>query len=315
MGGNATPIIEWDMSKDETILPDAQWLRSQSATNYHVKVFQSKDFEGKWVNAPHSLWRQRALMKATLVMGKNFTGVGAEIGAGTGMHSAIISRIPTVEKIYCVDYSKEDVEILMPVVFDKMNADLTKIVRVIGSFNAMELDNNSLDFIIALGALHHSEDLRRTARECYRVLKPDGWLIASERARLNTSHNLEIEEALTSEFTSEEKKTIFGIESGDKVTRAMNSEHEPRLCEYEADFARAGFKVYAFTFYSPFVRLIFLPLRFLQFLLCCLLGDFLLKRRKCAIGHSKIPYYPWFAKGRFHRRYAIDPLLFICQKV
>ena len=313
MKANDTPVVEWDISKDETVLPDAQLLRSLSATNYHVKVFQRADIEEKWLHAPHPLWRQRALMKATLVMGKNFSGVGAEIGAGTGMYTSILSRIPAVERIYCIDYSRDDVEQLMPVVFNRVDADLTKIVRVVGSFNAMDMESDSLDFIIAIGALHHSENLGLTARECYRVLKPGGWLIASERAGFNTTHNHEIKKALDSEFSHEEKGR-FGYDINSKITRAMNSEHEPRLCEYEADFTRAGFRVYAFTFYSPIVKSIFLPIKFLQFLLSYWFGDFLFRKRMCAIGYIKIPYYPWFAKGGFQRKPEIDPLLLICHK-
>lgn len=314
MNTKSTPLVEWDMSNDKTILPMAQRLRGLSATNYHRKIFEDDDLREKWVNSSHISWRRKVLEKVTIVMGKNYEGVGAEIGTGSGMYTAILSIIPSVRKIYAIEYSKECIENLTPLVFEKMGADTSKIVRVLGSFNQMELENDSIDFLFGLGSLHHSEDLSVTARECYRVLKPGGWLIASERARVNTATNAEIEEALNREWRHSDfcKGETLETSNGGRITRAKNSEHEPRLCEYEADFARAGFKVHTFIFVPVAGRNY--PLRFVSYLLYSILGDFLLRKRKSTIYHFKVPYYPWFAKNSLVGDLSIDPLLLMCQK-
>ena len=42
----------------------------------------------------------------------------------------------------------------------------------------------------------------------------------------------------------------ISIKSETRVTRTINSEHEPSLCEYEVDFAKSGFQVFAFTVFA-----------------------------------------------------------------
>lgn len=314
MNTKSTPLVEWDMSNDRTILPIAQRLRSLSATHYHRGIFEDDTRREKWVNDAQVYWRRKVLEKATLVMGKNYEGVGAEIGTGTGMYTAILSKIPTVRKIYAIEYSRECIENLTPAVFEKMDADTSKIVRVLGSFNQMEFEDGSIDFLFGMGSLHHSEDLSVTAKECYRVLRPGGWLIASERAGVNTTSNAEIEEALNREWIQSDiyKRETLGANQDEKITRAMNSEHEPRLCEYEADLARAGFKVHIFIF-VPVARRNY-PFRFASYLLYSILGNYLLRKRKSTIYHFKVPYYPWFAKKPVLGDLSIDPLLLMCQK-
>ncbi len=146
------------------------------------------------------------------------------------------------------------------------------------------------------------------------MLKLGGWLIASERARVNTSSNVEIEEALNREWIQSDiyKRETSGASNDERITRAMNSEHEPRLCEYEADLARAGFKVHTFIF-VPIPKRIF-PFRLVAYLFYSILGDSLLRKRKSTIYHFKVPYYPWFAKKPLLGDLSIDPLLLMCQK-
>jgi len=259
------------------------------------------------------------------VIGRPLSGVGAEVGAGSGLYTACASRLPTVEKIYAVEYSEDCVANFMPVVFRAAGANLDKIVRVYGSYNAMELPDGALDFILCFGAFHHSEDLARTARECYRVLKPGGWLIAGERARVNSSDNLEIEHALSRDlsamerpFSGGEQDRILGAGEQGRITRSMNSEHEPRLCEYEADFARAGFKVRTFTFVYQRGHHYLLPTRLAHYLFFLCFGNRMLRRRTDSIRFVKIPYFPWFAEGAVRRlwrgRYSVDPLFLVCEK-
>jgi len=295
-------------------LPIAQRLRGLSATHYHRGIFEDDELREKWVNAAQVYWRRKVLEKAAVVMGKNYEGVGAEIGTGTGMYTAILSKIPTVRKIYAIEYSRECIENLTPLVFEKMGADTSKIVRILGSFNKMEFEDDSIDFLFGMGSLHHSEDLSVTAKECYRVLKPGGWLIASERAGVNTSSNVEIEEALNREWTQSDiyKRETSGASKDERITRAMNSEHEPRLCEYEADLARAGFKVHTFIF-VPIAKRNY-PFRLASYLFYSLLGNYLLRKRKSMIYHFKVPYYPWFTKKPLSGNLSIDPLLLMCQK-
>ena len=316
-------ILRWATDKDPTILETAQNIRSLSANESANRFTQDSSLLEKWIREPKQQWRRSLIERAELVIGRPLSGVGAEVGAGSGLYTACVSRLPTVEKMYAVEYSEDCLVNFMPVVFRQAGADLSKIVRVYGSYNSMELPDNTLDFIICFGSFHHSEDLIRTARECYRVLKPGGWLIAGERARVNSCDNHEIHKALSREasasrpFVGAEKEAIAGRGYSGQITRSMYSEHEPRLCEYEADFARAGFKVRTFMFvYRKDHR--YFPLRLVHYLFFRCFGNRMLRKRMDSLRFVKIPYFPWFAEGAVRRlwkgRYSIDPLFLVCEK-
>lgn len=48
-----------------------------------------------------------------------------------------------------------------------------------GDMNNMPFDSESFDVVYSYASMHHTEDLKKTLSECYRVLKPGGHLILS----------------------------------------------------------------------------------------------------------------------------------------
>ncbi len=60
---------------------------------------------------------------------KTSRGVAIDMGSGTGVGACILSRFEWIEKVYAVEFSKFFVERIMPIVFEKYEAQITKIQR------------------------------------------------------------------------------------------------------------------------------------------------------------------------------------------
>lgn len=58
---------------------------------------------------------------------------------------------------------------------------------MVGNFDDIKLENESVDFIIEFDSLHHSFNLDKTIRESARILKPGAKLLAIDRSHWSTS--------------------------------------------------------------------------------------------------------------------------------
>jgi ubiquinone/menaquinone biosynthesis C-methylase UbiE len=180
----------------------------------------------------------------------------ADLGSGTGTCAALVSLQPRVKSVYAVEISEQSIIQVMPEVFDYFNAGKEKIIGVVGDFNKLEFEDNYLDFAIEMGSFHHSEDISKTISECFRVLKPSGFLLAIERARPNSTSNTKINYMLDKQLSSEMKEK-YGIPQEESYTRRMWGEHEYTFNEWDKYFKEGGFEnkivlVHSFLKLSPF---------------------------------------------------------------
>src|SRR5690242_19388023 len=138
----------------------------------------------------------------------------------------------------------------MPLAHHLALADHSKIRRVLGSYNAMVAPDGYFDFIVSMGALHHSEDLGLTMRECRRVLNPNGWLIALEPCEYDSLSRLEAEVALGRRLSALEVRATYGesIDPEEPVTKGAYSNHAFRLFEYEYHAWAAGLQPWSLVF-------------------------------------------------------------------
>ena len=174
-------------------------------------------------------------------LGRPINGVGLEVGAGPAVFSSILARRSGVEKVYAVEICGNIVEHLAPKVVGELAGNNSDKVRCcVGDFNNIKLENESVDFIFDFFSLHHSDNPEITLKECARVLKKGGFLLALDKARPDKKTDVEIKQMLDSEY-DEKYKSDFGLNTKIKLTRQMNGEREYRLKEWRHFFLISGF--------------------------------------------------------------------------
>lgn len=167
-------------------------------------------------------------------------GVGLELGAGCAAISVELARdIKEIEKIFAVEIVPEIVEMAQTSLISIAGVQ-DKVIPVLGDFDNLKVDDESIDWIIEFDSLHHSFDLEKTAKGSYRVLKKGGKLIAIDRAHWNTSRARM--RSLENEPYSEAFLHARGWDVTRKITRADNGEHEHLVSDYRRHFLKAGFK-------------------------------------------------------------------------
>lgn len=240
--------LDWNVEDDsENIRKSAIELRAKDAERIYLPCFASHEKAQAYLAAPRTYWRRKILEKFELLTCSPISGRILEIGAGTGWCSAVLSKKDTVKEVFALDYSRYCVEQLMPQVFKTLEAHEYKIIRVLGSYNAMRCKDSEFNLVVSIGAIHHSENLDATLQECFRVLRPGGYLLATEPCEYNSLTVEEQGEMSAREVAEKEVEKKWGGEVG-TVRKMDNSDHLYRLCEYEAAGIAAGFNVLSYVF-------------------------------------------------------------------
>ena len=283
-------ILNWlEGRHDVYTRPNAVEMQSSIHRNLAAN-FADENAAANYMATDRSYWRQQVVVKSQLITGRNFSGTVLEIGAGSGWCSSLLSTVPRVDKVYCSDYDPVSVDKLMPQVQKVLGADSSKIQRVLGSFNSLPIENE-IDLLISIGALHHSENLFVTLTECFKALKPGGWLVASEPTYPDTETNQQINARYKKEDPASLKKY------GRIALHEENSDHYYRLSEFLAASYSAKFDVFPFVFDITGSRQA---------------DDRTLQARKTATGFFPNILFPYFAKNPANP--VFDSLLLVLQK-
>lgn len=277
---------DWNPASDQLIRPGAVQLQSELHQRMYTAQFQNAQAARNWLARGRTAWRRKVLEKSSLIMGEPIHGQVLEIGAGTGWASALMSQMPAVQHVDVLEYDPYCVDTLIPQVFKVLNGDVSKAARVYGSFHRIQ-PTEHYNVIVSIGALHHAEDLEQVLLQCFKALKPGGWLIATEPCEDNDRTHRQI-------VAKGEKEDPNALRKyGRRTKHKDNSDHYVKLYEWEAAAFWAGFDVWAFTFDT----------------LGDPAGDGALKNRVTYHGLRKVVMQPYFAKdGEF------DRLLLACQR-
>ncbi|MGE0268285.1 MAG: class I SAM-dependent methyltransferase [Candidatus Omnitrophota bacterium] len=103
--------------------------------------------------------------------------VVADLAAGTGWISALISRLNNVREVRSVEISKHRLETLFEHSVRMLSGEPGKICRFLGSFYDLKFDTHSIDVIYLSQAFHHADKPFHLLNECDRVLKKGGRII------------------------------------------------------------------------------------------------------------------------------------------
>ena len=240
--------LDWKLEEDKGNIRDgAIELRARVAENMYLKNYATPQKAKLHAEGPGFHWRISSVKKVELISGKKLAGKIVEIGAGTGVFSALLSKEKELHEIYCLDYDKFSVETLMPLVFKNLSANTDKINTVLGSYNNMKVTDNYFDYVVSLGAVHHSENLLATFTESYRVLKSGGFLVAVEHCHPN-SYSVELQKQDDESHLSKERVKKLYNDENLKIKAKDNSDHNYRLCEFETYAYKAGFNVLPYVF-------------------------------------------------------------------
>lgn len=172
-------------------------------------------------------------------------GTGLDVGAGCGLLASTVARSREVDVVYALEICEAMVARVMPKVAQRvLGSDAHKLVGVCGSFDEIQLLDGSVDFIIEIDSLHHSDNLAATLRECARVLRPGGRMLCFDRCHPDSVSDREVDMML-SEVYSESFLRKNHYPPGIRLTRRENGEHEYRFREWKAAFRSAGLKLQA----------------------------------------------------------------------
>ena len=97
-----------------------------------------------------------------------------EIGSGTG--STAILHAPYVKSILATDISTRMIEISNEKLVD---SDIDNVTFKLSSIDDLNIEDESLDAVLALSILHLVEDKDQVIAKIYKMLKPGGVIISS----------------------------------------------------------------------------------------------------------------------------------------
>lgn len=101
----------------------------------------------------------------------------ADLAAGIGWTSALLSTLPNVGEVHAVEVSRHRLGDLFEHSVRMMKGDEQKLHRYLGSFYDLKFEDESLDLIFLSQAFHHAARPLALLVEFDRVLKAGGWVI------------------------------------------------------------------------------------------------------------------------------------------
>jgi ubiquinone/menaquinone biosynthesis C-methylase UbiE len=231
-------VIRWNIDNDYYLTEDYK-LNNKIALEVYQQGYDAISKKYTHIKA-HEI--EHFLKISNKVYGA-LKGTGIDLGGGVGSVSSVVAKSQLVETITCLEITENCVIKCHPIVISEiLGSDKNKVKSVIGDFDNLEIEDNSLDFAIAWDAIHHSNDPIKTLSEIRRVLKPEGCFILIDRAHNNSTSDNEIERMLNVQYSEEFLKENY-LPKGKKLTRRDNGEHEYRFFEWESFFNKSEFRL------------------------------------------------------------------------
>jgi SAM-dependent methyltransferase len=101
----------------------------------------------------------------------------ADLAAGIGWTSALLSRLPSVAQVHAVEISRHRLGELFECSARMLCADESKLSRHLGSFYDLHFEDESIDIVFMSQAFHHAAKPLALLAECDRVLRKGGRIL------------------------------------------------------------------------------------------------------------------------------------------
>jgi ubiquinone/menaquinone biosynthesis C-methylase UbiE len=147
--------------------------------NNTLRAYLTKDSARFSVN--FGLTRHRTQIVKHVIESLSGDGLNfLEVGAGSSVGTATASKCSNVSHAIALDYDAFSLAKIVPVVFDNLGVDKSKVSTHVGTFSDTGQSEASVDVIYAGGALHHCVDFHDAFNEAFRILKPGGVFLISD---------------------------------------------------------------------------------------------------------------------------------------
>lgn len=105
-------------------------------------------------------------------------GQGLDVAAGNLWTTAyLLNKVPSIKQMTCLEYSKHRLLNVGLKLLKYYNVDRNKVKIVHGDFYDIRLQENSIDFVVLCGTLHHASDPVKLLEQVSKVLKKGGLAI------------------------------------------------------------------------------------------------------------------------------------------
>ncbi len=147
----------------------------------------------------------------------------ADVGAGTGLFTRLFAeKVGPSGKVYAVDISRP---FLKHIAEDAKKNHQDQITTVVGSQDATNLPENSVDLVFLSDVYHHFEKPDRSLASIHKALRPDGKLVVIEFDRVEGKSSAFILKHVRA------SKAVFKREIEDAGFRLIPTPNPPRLKE------------------------------------------------------------------------------------
>lgn len=133
----------------------------RDSENRHLHESNNQSAEGHRFDASNKILTAMALEL-------NIKGIALDIGCHTGYHTEQLKEM--IGDAIGIDINEK-----LLAVAHKYNRDYCKM----GDMHNLDFADNTFDLVFAHEVLEHADNLDKALSECYRVLKPNGYLVFS----------------------------------------------------------------------------------------------------------------------------------------